>query len=57
VKGFGDLVERFPAKPDNATLLGGNSDRVVCGYADGVAARRGLTLSPPFDQAYADSHR
>jgi hypothetical protein len=58
VEKYGDRVERFNKERENPyTIPGGHEDRVVCTYVDGVAARRGLPLSPAFDQKLADRYR
>lgn len=52
---YGDRVERFKKGRKNpGSIASGQEDRVVCTYVDGVAARRGLPLSPAFDQKLAD---
>ena len=57
VKSIGSEVERFDPKRRTYLLAGGHEDQVVCLYVDGVATRKGMTLSKPFDQHYADTHR
>lgn len=57
VERIGNEVVRFDSNRHHFLLAGGNEDRVVCGYVDGVAARKGLPLSRPFDQKIADESR
>ena len=49
-------VDRRAAKSRQDFLLFGAEDNVVCTFVDGVAARKGLPLSKPFDQKYADQN-
>ncbi|MDJ0644155.1 MAG: hypothetical protein QNJ15_15185 [Erythrobacter sp.] len=48
ISGFNDGVERYDHDRKASPLLGwGIEDEIVCTYADGVAARRGIPLKTP----------
>ncbi|MEZ0243263.1 MAG: hypothetical protein ACAH11_07800 [Sphingomonas sp.] len=57
VDAYGDRVERFGKRSGQWSLPDGLEDRTVCLFVDGVAARRGIPLSPPFSRKYADDHQ
>lgn len=46
VETFGDTVPRFGPKVKTGLPAEGEEDRVVCSFVDGVAARKGIPLSP-----------
>ncbi len=54
VSAYSELVDRFAKDTKQRSVTRGNEDRIVCSYVDGVAVRRGMKLSPPFNQEYAD---
>lgn len=44
VEGYGNSLPRFDGDWERYSLAGGDEDKVVCTFVDGVAARRGIAL-------------
>ena len=51
VSSFASGVQRFPEKDetDEFYFVGGQDEKIICLYLDGVAARKGLVLANPED--------
>ena len=56
IESYGDGIDRFSKDYVEDSWIGGNEDRVVCSYVDGVAARKGLPLSKLFDGKFEIKH-